>query len=215
MQINNQIMPEMQTNLPLPQRDNKVVTPIKVIKYSPLVKGFHHDKYLIEGFSNGFRLGYTGPRQFCSSENSKTALECFEITNTKLNKEIQSGRIVGPFGNPPFKNLQISPLGIVPKKVPGQFRMIHNLSFPKGSLINHFICPELSTVQYTRFDDATALLLKVGPKALMAKTDIDSAFRIIPIHPLDHDLLGTCWRNKFYFDKCLAMGASMCNFRAF
>ena len=41
----------------------------------------------------------------------------------------------------------------------------------------------------------------------MAKTDIDSAFRLIPIHPLDHELLGFTFLDKYYFYTCLSMGA--------
>lgn len=42
----------------------------------------------------------------------------------------------------------------------------------------------------------------------MAKTDIEDAFRIIPIHPSDYHLLGFIWEGQFYYDKCLPMGAS-------
>ena len=42
----------------------------------------------------------------------------------------------------------------------------------------------------------------------MAKTDIDSAFRIIPIHPNDHYLLGFRFNGEFYHDRCLPMGCS-------
>jgi len=42
----------------------------------------------------------------------------------------------------------------------------------------------------------------------MAKTDVKSAFRIIPIHPADYSLLGLKWDNIYYFDRCLAMGLS-------
>ena len=39
-----------------------------------------------------------------------------------------------------------------------------------------------------------------------------SAFRIIPLHPRDFDLLGLEWEGKFYFDRCLPMGcSSSCN----
>ena len=40
----------------------------------------------------------------------------------------------------------------------------------------------------------------------MAKTDIKSAFRIIPVHPLEYPLLGIKWPNEYYFDRCLAVG---------
>ena len=43
----------------------------------------------------------------------------------------------------------------------------------------------------------------------MAKTDIKSAFRIIPIHPDDYHLLGMTWNNSYFFDRCLPMGCSL------
>ena len=42
----------------------------------------------------------------------------------------------------------------------------------------------------------------------MAKTDVKSAFRIIPIHAADYPLLGIRWDNLYYFDRTLAMGLS-------
>ena len=42
----------------------------------------------------------------------------------------------------------------------------------------------------------------------MAKTDVKSAFRIIPIHPNDYPLLAMKWENLHYFDRCLPMGCS-------
>jgi hypothetical protein len=40
----------------------------------------------------------------------------------------------------------------------------------------------------------------------MAKSDIQEAFRIIPICPQDRHLLGFMYEGNFYFDKCLPMG---------
>jgi hypothetical protein len=37
------------------------------------------------------------------------------------------------FLNPPFQNLVCSSLGLIPKNIPGKFRLIHDLSFPKGN----------------------------------------------------------------------------------
>ena len=42
----------------------------------------------------------------------------------------------------------------------------------------------------------------------MAKTDIDSAFRLIPIHPNDHPLLGFKFGTKYCYDSCLPFAAS-------
>ena len=48
----------------------------------------------------------------------------------------------------------------------------------------------------------------MGPNATMAKTDISNAFRIIPLHPHDHAILGIKFNGCFYFDHCLPMGCA-------
>lgn len=40
----------------------------------------------------------------------------------------------------------------------------------------------------------------------MSKTDIEHTFKLIPIHPDDHELLGFSLDNTFYYDKTLPMG---------
>ena len=52
-----------------------------------------------------------------------------EIVDRKLDKEICEGRIRGLFIQPPFHNLKVSPLGVIPKKQPGGYCVIHRLSF--------------------------------------------------------------------------------------
>ena len=117
-------------------------------------------------------------------------------------------RIAGPFDQPPFESFWVSPLGLVPKKVPGEYRMIHHLSFPKGQSVNDGISVEYSHVQYATIDDAIKLIKEVGQGCYLAKTDFKSAFCIIPIRPEDYPLLGMTWQGKFYFDKCMPMGCS-------
>ena len=102
----------------------------------------------------------------------------------------------------------ISPLGVVPKKVPGEFRLIHHLSFPKGSSVNDGIPPEHTSVHYATIDGAIKLIKSADPGCFLAKTDIKNAFRIIPIHPNDYGLLGMQWRGLYYYDRCMPMGCS-------
>ena len=40
----------------------------------------------------------------------------------------------------------------------------------------------------------------------MAKIDLKSAFRMIPVHRADWDLLGMHWRGQYYVDTCLPFG---------
>ena len=52
------------------------------------------------------------------------------------------------------------------------------------------------------------MIKSIGQGCYMAKTDIKSAFRIIPIHPSDYHLLGFTWNDMFFFDRTLPMGCS-------
>jgi hypothetical protein len=118
------------------------------------------------------------------------------------------GRIAGPFDSPPIKDLIVSPLGLVPKKEPGQFRVIHNLSYPKGNSVNSHIDPYFTTVQYETLDHCVDIIQSIGKNCLVAKADLKDAFRIMPVHPKDHRLLGFMYNNQFYYDRCLPMGCS-------
>ena len=51
------------------------------------------------------------------------------------------------------------------------------------------------------------MVQKLGKGALLAKADIQSAFRLLRIWPGDFDQLGFSFSGNFYFDKCLPMGA--------
>ena len=116
----------------------------------------------------------------------KTSPEAYKnaaIVSETLAKEVALGRVKVPFNNPPFPNLQISQIGVIPKKHSDKFRLIFHLSYPKtGDSINSFISKEEYSLQYTKIDNAIAAHLDFGPGTFMAKTDIESAFRIFPIH---------------------------------
>lgn len=51
-------------------------------------------------------------------------------------------------------------------------------------------------------------MLEAGRNSLIAKADIEEAFCIIPISPVDYSKLGFTFQGKFYFDTVLPMGAS-------
>ncbi|KAM4034607.1 uncharacterized protein ACNLHF_021264 [Anomaloglossus baeobatrachus] len=136
--------------------------------------------------------------------NLKSAKDAPFVLQEKLQHKILMGRIIGPFHNIPFSNLCVSPLGVVPKKEAGKFRLIHHLSHPKGSSVNDGISEADASVSYVSFDRAVTLLKEAGPGELMAKSDIESAFRLLPVHPDCYHLLGF-----FYYDTCLPMGCSI------
>ncbi|XP_078503741.1 uncharacterized protein LOC144762432 [Lissotriton helveticus] len=170
---------------------------------------FEAAKILSWGFKIGFRIGYQGPRVGRWSDNLKSAKESPHVVRKKLDAELAAGRIAGPFVHCPLPDLIVSPLGVVPKKAEGEFRLIHHLSWPEGSSINDFIDPADSTVTYASVDDALRLVRTAGVGALLAKSDIQSAFRLLPIHPWDFSLLGMHFDGSFYVDRVLPMGCSV------
>ena len=115
----------------------------------------------------------------------------------------------GAFNTPPLAGFIASPLGLVPKSQPGEFRLIHHLSSPQGSSVNDGIDEQLCRVQYATFDYAVQLVQGVGQGAMLAESDIKSAFRLLPVHPDDFHLLGFTFMGGFYFDRCLPMGCSI------
>ena len=113
--------------------------------------------------------------------------------------------MAGPYPTPPYPNLHCSGLGVVPKK-DGSWRLINHLSAPAGDSINDYIDPLEFTLDYCTIDNAIAICHTLGKGALMAKVDLKNAFRLCPVRPQDWHLLGICWRDQFYIDKCLPFG---------
>nr|XP_033795814.1 uncharacterized protein LOC117358235 [Geotrypetes seraphini] len=105
--------------------------------------------------------------------------------------------------------MMVSPLAVIPKKEPGKFRLIHNLSRPVGSSVNDGIPRDLCTVRYSSVDCALRLILRAGRGALLAKVDIESAFRLLPVHPQSYPLLGFRFDGAYFYDRCLPMGCSI------
>ena len=161
--------------------------------------------FLIDGFCLGFRIGLSGTSNSLLAPSLRSAEEQPEVLYARLDKEWSAGRIVGAFSCLPFAYFVSSPLGVVPKKTPGKFRIIHHLSYPDGSWVNDFIPSEKSTVQYASISDAIAMIKSIGRGSYMSKTDLKSAFRIISIHPDDYHLLGI-WNGIIpisFTDACL------------
>ena len=195
------------------ENSNSKVCDIKVPVLMDFLKGYcvHRCRFLYLGLTYGFKLHYHGPKISNFSKNHKSALLKPDEVLKKLQKEKAKKHIEGPFDSPPFDPFIVSPIGLVPKKETGKFRMIHDLSYPKnqGTSVNAFIPRSYCSVRYEDFDVIADLVVKNGMGCFIGKIDIESAFRIIPIHPSDYWLLGIEFHNKFYYDKRLPMGASI------
>lgn len=87
----------------------------------------------------------------------------------------------------------------------GKFRLIHHLSHPKRGSVNDAIPDHMCSVQYTSFDKAVCLVHKSGISAELAKCDIKLAFRLLPVHPDDFELLGHAFEGQFYVDRLFGL----------
>ena len=139
----------------------------------------------------------------------RSACENLNIVWEKINNEIIAGRVAGPFSLPPFENFRVSPIGLVPKKEPSEFRLIHHLSYPPGDSVNDNIDPSFCSVQYTKFDNAVKIVQKLGKGALLGKADIRSAFRLISLASKDFPQVGFMHDGFYFYDKMLPFGCSI------
>ena len=189
--------------------------PVIVNNLALLLRESRYDFDLIHNLTQGFTYGFRIPFQSSLSHtieprNHPSMLDNSSVVDHMIASESTLGRIAGPFSAPPFKDVVISPLGLIPKKEPGAFRLIHDLSFPKGDSVNSGIPREYCSVSYEDYDYFVSILLAhEGRGCYIAKADIESAFRIIPISPLDYHLLGCMVNGQYFYDRCLPMGCSV------
>ena len=122
-----------------------------------------------------------------------------EVISEYLRKECSLGRMLGPFrddarGMPP---LHVNHFGVIPKgHNTGKWRLITDLSFPPGFSVNDGIDPSLCSMVYTTVDEVAVLASRLGRGALLAKIDIESAYRLIPVHPQDRHLQAMRWEGR-------------------
>ena len=58
-------------------------------------------------------------------------------------------------------------------------------------------------MSYVTVDEVATLVSELGKGALLAKVDIQSAYRLIPVHPQDRPLLTMRWEGQLYIDPML------------
>ena len=195
--------------LPPPPHHNAVHTPVQVDRLHALLA--HHPnttfaQYVINGFSFGFAIGFTGARMPRRARNLPSASSRPDVITAYLAAECEAGHTAGPFTNPPFSNLVVSPLGAVPKKRSDKWRLIVHLSYPEGQSVNDGIDVADFPLKYMTVYEAMDSIMRLGRGAPLAKLDIKHAFRLCPIRAQDQHLLGMQWQGRYYFDQVLPFG---------
>ena len=199
-----------------------ICTPIDASRFGAILRETNYPedkiKFIEEGFSQGFPLGYVGPDNVKqTSENLKLRIgDKFELWN-KVMEEVGEKRFARPFEQIPFKDSFIqSPIGLVPKDGGKKTRLIFHLSHPRsGGSVNAGIPVDLCKVRYPEFDQAVKMCIEAGENCMMGKSDMALAFRHVPLKIKDfrylvmkaeHPVTG---RIYYFVDKCLPFGSSI------
>lgn len=182
-------------------------SPLKFDAWAELLAGHPNPTLVVlilDAIRVGVRIGFEGSRPSQPCLNHLSVHQHSAAIADNIHKEVDRGRIAGPFIAPPFAEFSCSPLGAVPKKDSGKVRRIHDLSAPRGGGVNDGIAD--GTVDYARFDDAINIVRSLGRGCFLWKTDLADAFRHIAVHRDDVPLLGFCWAGLFFFDLFLPFG---------
>ena len=161
-------------------------TPIVITKLEDALAGHPDTRFvsqLCDNLRYGARIGFEGERTPRFSKNLPTAVAHPSIVTR-------------------------SPLAAWLVHSIHRFLIFKSPQFPKSGTtsINSAIPKEDFSLQYVTIDNAIEGIKRFGPGCFLAKTDIESAFRLIPVHPDDYELLGMFWNGKYYYDKVLPFG---------
>ena len=169
------------------------------------------DSQLCHLIRYGFPLDFNRNSQLGqNSKNHRSATMFPDDVEAYIQEEIGFGAIVGPFSDPPFQELHISPFMTREKPGGAHRRVIMDLSFPQGGAVNTYISKDtyLGTdfiLTLPSIDHITSKIKQLGKGSLIYKVDISRAFRHIKIDPRDYFLLGLKHKN-YYLDTCLPFG---------
>ena len=152
--------------------------------------------YICTGLRDGFRIGFTRTAPLRRAlANMFSAVQHTETIDAYISKELKLGRILGPLATICHPAIHINRFGVIPKGHNSvKWRLITDLSYPPGNSINDGIDPKLCSLQYTTVEDVAGATAKLGRVALMAKIDIEAAYRLFPVHPHNRPLLGMEWK---------------------
>lgn len=191
----------------LPGRGHGIVTPLRLDQWKRELAD-HPDAsfagYIVRGIQRGFRIG------FDRASPLRSAVANMPTSNPRviidyLEREVSLDRMVRVPSNQAV-HVHVSPMGLIPKKTPGKWRMIVDLSSPDGESVNDGIRRELSSLAYTTVDHLSALILATARGAWLVKADVKEAYRAVPVHPEDQPLLGLRWNEAVYMDRVLPFG---------
>jgi len=99
-----------------------------------------------KGCVGDFAILYFSPEMQMLARMLRSAVICPQVVRDKTEKSWHLGKMEGPFDNASLERKRVSPVGTVPKKAPGKFRLVHYLSHPEGESVNDYTDSLLTSV---------------------------------------------------------------------
>lgn len=195
----------------LDQRLTSVSTPLVLSTWETKLRRHPDQDYaqvILRGIEKGFRIGVNQDQVFKSaSRNMLSAQQNPSVIEEYIGREVEEGNILGPFSAETSPSVHVNRFGVIPKKgQAGKWRLITDLSYPEGRSVNDAINPALCSLTYITVDQVATRAMSLGRGALIAKTDVKAAYRLVPVHPEDRKWLGMVWKGKVYVDSKLPFG---------
>lgn len=165
--------------------------------------------FVLQGILQGFQIGFIHRRVTlkAAKSNMVSTREHSQVIAEYLQDKCEEG-VIGSLGDEAAQEVkQISQFGVIPEgHSPGKWRLIVDLSTPTDHGVNDGIPCDLCSLEYTSVDRAAAIISRLGQGCQLAKLDIKSVYRNIPVHPDNRPLLSMRWRGETYVDTALPFG---------
>ena len=142
----------------------------------------------VDSLNHGVNFLFNGNRRRLRVfKNHSSARRAPDILRAAVQKAIVAGHSVGPFSDPPWANLQVHPLGLVPK-ASGGWRITEDASFPPGDSVNDF--SDALEQHYERWSCVVDHFARAGSHCFFLQWDKADAYRSVPIRVQDQHLTG-------------------------
>jgi len=139
-------------------------------------------------------------------KNANSALENGKFMTDAICSWVKKKFVAGPFPYAPLKGFRVNPLMAAVQKT--KVRPIMNLSSPKGNAFNEAL--DMLSVQKLTMSSPKLFaesLIKAGQGAIFAKSDIQDAYKLIPVPVSEWRYYGFKWLGKVFFDTTLVFGS--------
>ena len=172
--------------VPATVRDRPIATPLQLTAWQQALAQHPDQQWartILPGIRDGFRIGLqANPTCRSTARNSPSALGQAQVVDEYIASQLEQGYLAGPYTPDEC-------LTVIPKKTPGKWRVIVDLSRPQGANVNDAIQRQFTHLAYSSVEDAALIMHELGPNTLLAKIDIRDVYRLVPVHPSDRPFL--------------------------